>query len=175
MIVPSNLCKPAWLIPLAVCISILLPSPARSQDPPALQGEIKAVVRISKQLIDDVVTRKEVVAAIPYHAKVLGFSTQGVIDGQGKMSVDMTAAENDGIFVVSSQGTAQTYARGVRGPIVATGLAWGPFTSRTLVRFDGRKFVLMDTTAWSEVHGQLDRVEGRRGGPAGRAVGRPRV
>ena len=28
------------------------------------------------------------------------------------------------------------------------------------------------TTPWAEVHGELDRVEGRRGGPVGRAVGR---
>ena len=84
----------------------------------------------------------------------------------------MTTDEGDGIFIVNGQGTAQTYVRGVRGPIVALGPAWGPFTSRTLVRFDGRKFSLVETTPWSEVHGELDRVEGRHGGPVGRAVGR---
>ena len=66
MIVPCKLCKLAWLIPFAVCISILLPAPARGQEPRAHKAEIKVVVRISKQLIDDVVARKEVVAAIPY-------------------------------------------------------------------------------------------------------------
>ncbi|QDU19017.1 hypothetical protein [Urbifossiella limnaea] len=140
-----------------------------SRAPPV---EIKAVIRISRQLIDDVVAHKEVEAAVPYRAKVLGFSTQGVIDGTGKLSVDMSAVEGDGVFIVNAQGSAQTFVRGVRGPVVATGTAWGPFTSRTLVRFDGRNFSVVETTPWSEVHGHLDRVEGRRGGPIGRIAGR---
>jgi hypothetical protein len=52
------------------------------------------------------------------------------------------------------------------------GPAWGPFASRTLVRFDGRKFSLVETTPWAQVHGKLERVEGRRGRLAGRVVGR---
>ena len=158
-----------------VCHLLSLAAPARGQDPPApqreIKAEIKAVVRISKQLIDDVVGRKEVVATIPYNAVVLGFHCQGVIDGRGKLSVDMTANNGDGIFIVNSQGTAGTYARGVRGPIVAMGPAWGPFTSRTLVRFDGRKFYRVKTTPWAEVHGELERGRGPRR-PVGRAVGR---
>jgi hypothetical protein len=156
--------------------------PVRGPDPDPTVGtkdearaphlEIKAVIRISRQLIDDVVAHKEVVAAVPYQAKVIGFSTQGVIDGHGKLSVDMSAVEGDGIFIVNAQGSAQTVVRGVRGPVVATGMAWGPFTSRTLVRFDGRNFSVVETTPWSEVHGRLDRVEGRRGGPLGRVAGR---
>jgi hypothetical protein len=95
-----------------------------------------------------------------------------VIDGRGKLSVEMTTAQGEATFVVSSHGTAQTYVRGVRGPIVALGPAWGPFASRTLVRFDGRKFSLVETTPWAQVHGELDCVEGRHGRAAGRAVGR---
>ena len=132
-----------------------------------IKAEIKAVVRISKQLIDDVVTRKEIVATIPYDAIVLGFRCQGVIDGRGKLSVDMTTDKGDGTFIINSQGTAETYVRGVRGPIVALGPAWGPFTSRTLVRFDGRKFYRVETTPCAQVHGELDRVEGRHGGRSG--------
>ena len=67
---------------------MLLAAPVWGQDPPAPQrevkAEIKAVVRISKQLIDDVVTRKEIVATIPLHDMVLGFHCQGVIDGTGQ-------------------------------------------------------------------------------------------
>jgi hypothetical protein len=167
-----NVARRAWPIPFAVCAALLAALPAGGQAPPAPQDEIKAVVRISKQFIEDVAAREEVVAAIPYRATVLGFCCQGVINGRGKLAVDMTTAQGEATFVVSSHGTASTYARGVRGPIVALGPAWGPFASRTSVRFDGRKFYLVKTTPWAEVHGKLDRVEGRHGGPAGRAVGR---
>jgi hypothetical protein len=84
--------------------------------------------------------------------------------------VDLSAAQS-GTFIINAQGTGQTYTRGVRGPIVAWGPASGPFCSRTLVRFDGRKFALGDTTPWAEVHGHLDKVEGRCGTCVGRAVG----
>jgi hypothetical protein len=157
--------RTTWLVPFAVLASTLLALPVQGQEPPPQPGEVKMVVRISKQLIEDVVTRKEVVASIPYcDAIVLGFRCEGVIDGKGKLSVEMTTEQGQGTFIVSSQGTAQTYARGVRGPIVAMGPAWGPFASQTLVRFDGRKFAMVQTTPWAQVHGELERVEGRHGG-----------
>ena len=167
-----NVARHAWLIPFAVCASLLAALPVGGQAPPAPQGEVKAVVRISKQFIEDVAARVEVSAAIPYRATVLGFCCQGVINGRGKLAVDMTTAQGEATFVVSSQGTAETYARAVRGPIVAMGPAWTPVASLTVVRFDGRKFHLGETTPWAEVHAKLDCVEGRHGGPAGRAVGR---
>jgi hypothetical protein len=52
------------------------------------------------------------------------------------------------------------------------GSAGGPFVSRTLVRFDGRKFYLVETVPSAQVHIELDRIEGRHGGAAGRAAGR---
>jgi hypothetical protein len=168
----DNVAKHTWLILFAVCPSLLVALPVRGQAPPAQQDEIKVVARISKQFIEDVAAREEVVAAIPYNAKVLGFCCEGVIDGRGKLSVDMKTAPGEATFVVSSQGTASTYTRGVRGPIVALGLAWGPFASRTLVRFDGRKFSLVETTPWAEVHGELDCVEGPHGRLPGRVIGR---
>jgi hypothetical protein len=119
-----------------------------------------------------VASRKEVVASIPYDAIVLGFRCQGVIDGRGRLSVEITTAQGEATCIVYGQGTAQTYVRGVRGPIVALGPAWGPFVSRTVVHFDGRKFTVVDTTPWAEVHGALERVEGRHGRKPGRAVGR---
>jgi hypothetical protein len=163
--------KQTWLVPIAVGALTLAAVPARGQEPLAKPGEVKAVVRISKRLIDDVAERIEVVAAIPYDAKVLGFRCQGVIDGSGKLAVDLRTGEGEATFIISSHGTAQTYARGVRGPIVAMGPGWGPFASQTLVRFDGRKFALVETVPWAQVHGHLDRVEGRHGGPVGRVVG----
>src|SRR6476469_6296052 len=99
--------KRTWLGPLVLCASTLPAAPAWGQDPPAQQREIKreikAVVRISKQLIDDVVTRKEVVAAIPYNAIVLRFHCRGVIDGKGKLSVELMTEKGDGTFVITSK------------------------------------------------------------------------
>jgi hypothetical protein len=164
-----------WLVPCVLCASALLAAPVWGQESPApprqIKPEIKAVVRISKPLIDDVVTRREVVASIPYDSVVVGFHCEGVIDGRGKLSVEMMAEDGDGTFIISSQGTAGTYVRGVRGPVVALGPATGPFTSRTLVRFDGRKFVRVYTTPWGQVHGVLERIEGLHGTCVGSAVG----
>jgi hypothetical protein len=166
-----NVAKHTWLILLALCASLLAALPVRAQAPPAPKGEIQVVVRISKQFIEDVAAREEVVASIPYSARVVGFHCEGVIDGRGKLSVEMKTAQGEATFVVNSHGTGQSYVRGVLGPIVALGPAWGPFASRTLVRFDGRKFSLVETTPWAKVHGKLECVETRHGGPAGRAVG----
>jgi hypothetical protein len=156
----------------AVCASLLLAQPARGQAPPAQQGEIKAVVRISKELIDDVVARKEIVATVPYDAIVLGFRCQGVIDGRANLSVDITTAKNEATFVVNGRGTATTYARGDFGPIVAMGPGWGPFVTLTVLHFDGRKFTAEDTVPWAQVHGELEHVEGQHGSWIGRAAGR---
>src|SRR5687767_2250881 len=104
MIVPCRQRRTAWLIPVAAGLSFLLPPSAHGQEP-VKQAEIKVVVRISRQLIEDVVAREEVVAAIPYCANVLGFAAEGVIDGRGTLTVDMTSVEGDGIFVVNGQGT----------------------------------------------------------------------
>ncbi len=165
-----NAARRTGLIPFAVCASLLVTLPVRGQAPPQ-QGEIKAVVRISKDLIQDVAGRKEIAASIPYDMILLGFRFQGVIDGRAKLSVDFETAQGDATFFVYGRGTAQSCARGVRGPIVALAPAWGPFASRTVVHFDGRKVTAGETTPWAEVHGELEHLEGRHGGPAGRAVG----
>ena len=159
------------LVSFAACASLLVALPVRGQAPPPQQGEIRAVARISKQLIEDVASRKEVVATIPYNAIVLGFHCEGVIDGRGKLAVDMTTAQGEATFVVSSRGTAETCVRGIRGPIVAQGVAWGPFASQTVVRFDGRNFTVVQTTPWAQVNGELEHVEGVHGRLPGRAVG----
>ena len=158
-----NAAQRTVLVSFAVCASLLSALPARGQSPPPKQDEIKAVARISKKLIENVAARKEVVAAIPYNAIVLGFHCQGVIDGRANLSVDMTTSQGEATFVVNGRGTAHTYVRGVRGPIVALGPAWSPFTSRTVVRFDGRKSSVVGTTPWAQVHGELECVEGRHG------------
>jgi hypothetical protein len=146
--------------------------PVYGQDRPERKDEIKAVVRISKRLIEDVVSRKEIVRAVPYNERVLGFDTEGVIHGKAHLSIAMNTGQGQATFIVNSQGSASTYVHGVRGPIVAMGPAWGPLATRTLVRFDGRHFTVVETVPWAEVHGELERVEGRHGRRFGRVVGR---
>jgi hypothetical protein len=153
-------------------VLLLAALPVRGQAPPGQQGEIQVVARISKQFIEDVAAREEIAATIPFNAKVVGLYFQGVIDGRAKLSVDLTTAQGAATFFVYSKGSGQTYARGVRGPIVALAPVWGPFTCKTEVRFDGRKFTRVETTPWAEAHAELDRVEGRHGCAPGRAVGR---
>jgi hypothetical protein len=170
--ISHNAARRTGLVLFAVWASFLLSQPARGQAPPPQQGEIKAVVRISKALIDDVVARKEIVAAVPYDAIVLGFRCQGVIDGRANLSVDITTAKDEATFVVNGQGTATTFARGVCGPIVAMGPGWGPFITRTVLHFDGRKFTAEETVPWAQVHGELEIVEGQHGSWIGRAAGR---
>jgi hypothetical protein len=175
MIPRYDLRKRVWLLACVGCVVSLLVSPGRvfAQDAEeeVAADDVKLVVRVSKQLIADVMDRVQIYAAIPYKATVLGFSCEGVINGQGKLSVDLDTHERQPTFVISGKGTARTWVRGVHWPIVATGPAWGPFTSRTLVRFDGRKFSLVDTVPWATVHGELQTVEGVHERPVGRAVG----
>jgi hypothetical protein len=172
MIFP-DMARHSRLILVAGCALLLTALPVRGQPAPARQGEIQVVARISKQFIEDVAARAEIVASVPYNNEmVLGFRCHGVIDGRAKLSVEMRNNQGEATFVVTSHGTASTYAQGVHWPVVAMGPAWGPFASRTSVRFDGRKFHLLETTPWAEVHGVVERVEGTRGGRVGRAVGR---
>jgi hypothetical protein len=139
---------------------------------PAPQDETRILVRISKQFIEDVAAREEIAATVPYYAKALGFRSQGVAHGSGHLSIEMLTAQGEATFVVHSHGAGEAYARATRGPIVVTGQATVPFTAQTVVRFDGRKFYVVDTTPSAQVHFQLDRIETRRGGPVGRALGR---
>jgi hypothetical protein len=149
----------------------LLALPQGGQAEPRQEGAVQVVVRIPKQLLDDVVSRQEIVARVPYHAIVLGFHCHGVAEGRAKLSVELATHQGDATFVVVGQGSGQTYARGVRGPIVASGPVWFSMAAWSLVRFDGRKFSLVETTPYAHVHAELARVEGRHGGPVGRAVG----
>jgi hypothetical protein len=118
-----------------------------------------------------VLARTEITASVPFTATVLKFDAQGVIQGRAKLSLNMVTARGEATFVVDAQGTAQSHVRGVRGPVVAYGPVSGPFTTRTWVRFDGRKFSLVRTTPWAQVHGDLEGVEGSHGHPLGRAAG----
>src|SRR5262249_22453817 len=167
-----NVAKHSWLIPFGVCSSLLAASPLYGQAPPAPQDQIKVLARISKQFIEDVAAREDVVATVPYNAKVLGFRAQGVANGLAKLSVDFRTAPDEATFIVSSYGSSQIYARAIRGPIVAMGPATIPFTSQTFVRFDGRKFHLGGTTPAAPGHFQLDRIERRPRRPVGAARGR---
>jgi hypothetical protein len=168
------------LVTLAVFIAVLQVAPLHGQGPrtsvaqePSDQPrEIRAVIRIEKQLIDDAVSRKQVVAAIPFNAKVVDFRFQGVIDGQGKLSMEMSTEDGQATFTIYGRGDGQTYTRGVHCPLAVRAGACGPFVSRTLVRYDGRKFSRVETIPSAEAHVDLDRVEGIHGRLPGRVVGR---
>ncbi|AMV17301.1 hypothetical protein [Planctomyces sp. SH-PL14] len=153
----------------AVSACLLTLTPLYGQTLPVQQGEVQAIARLSKQFIEDEAARQEIVAAVPYNAQVQGFNTRGVIDARGKISIEM---RDQATFVLQSRGSAWTSPRGVRGPFVASGVAYGPFSSETLIRFDGRQFIPVQTTPWAQVHGELHRIEGRRGRPIGRIIGR---
>jgi len=176
MIALRNVGKQTCLVACVLCASMLLVATVWGQDPPTPQREVKAeikmVVRISKQLIDDVVTRQEIMAKIPLDHMIMKFRCQGIIDGNGKLTTEMTTDKGDGRFIINSRGSFEVCSRDVRGPIVAFTPACGPFTSRTLVHFDGRKFTPVDTSVCLKVHIDLDRIEGRRGTRVGRAFGR---
>jgi hypothetical protein len=161
-----------WLFIFAPGVSLLVALPVRGQLKAAQPGEVKAVVRISKQFIEDVAAKEEIPASIPYNARVVGFNFQGVADGRAKLSVELNTADGEATFIVHSHGMSHTYARGVRGPIVALAPVSAPFTAQSMVHFDGRKFSLGQTIPNAQVHITLDRIETRRGGLPGRVVGR---
>jgi hypothetical protein len=154
----------------ALCIACLTTPTLEAQDASRERDEIKAVFRISKQFLNEM-TDRQIVADIPLCATVLGFRCTGVIHAEGKVSIELPSNGTQAIFSVDSRGDGHACVRGVRGPIVATGTAWGPFTSHTLVQFDGRQFTHLSTTPCVNVHGKLQRVTGRRDRPIGRVIG----
>jgi hypothetical protein len=162
-----------WLVPYACCTAALLalPKTGHAQQSGKL-SDVQAVVRISKELIDDVVSKVEVTGTIPYYARILGFHVQGLADGRGKLTVEIQPGDGNATVVVHAKGEGQTYATGTLGPVLATGFVRIPFTSETLVRFNGRKFSLGETTPHVQICAELDKLEGRHGRLPGRAAGR---
>jgi hypothetical protein len=158
------------LIPCFLLVVVVLSAPVavRGQD---VEG-IQAVFRISKKRLDERVAQREVVANIPFCAIVLDTKVRGIIQGRGRLAVDLLSAEEEARFVVTGQGNGYTYATGVRGPLVIQGPASGPFRSRTIVRFDGSRFIREETTTWAEVHGAVDEIHGRHPGVLGKIVSR---
>jgi hypothetical protein len=160
-----------WLVPYACCTAALLALPSTGHAQPGKLGDIQAVVRISKEMIDDVVSKVEVTGTIPYYARILGFHVEGLADGRGKLSVEIQPEDGKATVVVHAKGTGETYAYGTLGPVLATGFVRIPFTSETLVRFNGRKFSLGETTPHVQICAELDKLEGRHGRLPGRAAG----
>ena len=148
MIYPNRCCLTVWIV-LTLCVSSST-SPVAGERSDAFKAEeieaeeIEAVFRISKTFLAEVIDRP-IVADIPLCASVLNFRCDGLIHAEGKLSLALQQSGQRALFEVTSRGHGDTYVRGVRGPIVAYGPAWGPFTSRTLVRFDGRRFAHVQT------------------------------
>jgi hypothetical protein len=140
--------------------------------PPPPQGEVKAVVRISKEMIDDVTNKVDVVGAVDYDARILGFRVRGVANGQAKISTEVQPHDSRATIVLHGKGEGQTYARATLGPVLATGGVWAPFTVEALVHFDGRKFSVGEIRPCVDVHVDLDKLEGQHGRLPGRVAGR---
>lgn len=152
------------------CVAGLVASAAEVSDAPFESDEVQAVFRISKSFLDDVTDRK-IVADIPLCATVLKFQCTGVIHGEGTLAISLQENVEEAVFEVTSQGNGRACVTGVRGPFVAVGPAWGPFTSKTLVRFDGQRFSHVATTPHATVHADVQRVTGRRDRRVGRLIG----
>jgi hypothetical protein len=162
----------SWLVPYSCCAAALLASPLTGRAQPAQQDEVKAVVRISKELIDDVLAKVEVTGTIPYDARLLGLRVQGLAYGRGKLTAEVLTQDGKATVVAHGKGTGETYAYATLGPVLATGNAWADFTLQTLVHFNGRKFSLGETIPCVEVHAELDKLQTRHGGLPGRVAGR---
>jgi hypothetical protein len=162
--------RPQGLL-LVLIVTLLGGAAVRGQDPPPGPKETPAVMRIHRRLIDDVTTR-EIKASIPFRAVVVKADASGVIQGVGRTSVEILPNDRESVFVVSSRGSAQADVTATRGPFYARGPAFGPFTSRTVVRFVGRRFTNEGTSTWAEVYGILEEVGTRRGGHFSRLIGR---
>jgi hypothetical protein len=151
-------------------------SAAQAQPPlpalPASQGDVKAVVLISKELIDDVTKKVDVAGDIDYDARILGFRVRGVANGNAKLSTEVQPHDSRATIVLHGKGEGQTYARATLGPVLATGGVLAPFTVEALVQFDGRKFSLGEIRPCADVHVDLDKLEGQHGRLPGRVVGR---
>ena len=133
-------------------------------------AEIQAVFRLSKAFLAEV-TDRPMVADIPLCARVLGFRCDGMIHGEGKLDLSLQRSGQQAVFEVTSQGSGHAQVRGIRGPIVAHGTAWGPFSSRTLVQFDGRNFYHAETIPHVTVCADVQRVTGRHDRRLGRLIG----
>ena len=134
----TRCCLMIWLTvwPLIFCPTARA---AEQGDREAKEEQTPAVFRISKAFLAEVAGRP-IVASIPLRATVLDFQCTGMIHAEGKLAIELQRSGQQAVFAVDSQGSAHACVRGIRGPIVAHGVAWGPFTSRTIVHFDGRRF-----------------------------------
>ncbi|KAA5539215.1 hypothetical protein FYK55_25175 [Roseiconus nitratireducens] len=155
---------------LILCIGASAAESFGQAEPAAHPDEIKAVFRISRSFLAEVADRP-IVAEIPLCATVLNFRCSGVIHGEGRLAIDLQRSGQHAVFEVTSEGRGRARVRGRRGPIVAHGAAWGPFTSQTLVRFDGRRFSEISTIPQVTVCASVQRVTGHRDRPLGRLIG----
>lgn len=69
---------------VALCVGFVTALPARAQKPPGKKGEVQAVGRVSKGLIEEV-TNREISAGLPYPAKILGLYFHGSAQGPRRL------------------------------------------------------------------------------------------
>lgn len=166
---PNRYIFAVWTLLILVVGTSIVYGIEENQNSPEVD-EIKAVFRISKTFLDDVADRT-IVADIQMGATVLKFQCTGVIHGEGHLAVAMRNSGQSAVFEVTSQGNGSVCVRGIRGPFVAYGRAWGPFTTKTQIQFDGRRFTYLSTTPCATVQAEVQRISGSRDRRIGRLVG----
>lgn len=145
--------------------------PTRAQDLVEPENEIKAVFRISRQLVKDAIEQQELVANIPIRATIMGLDSSGVIHGRGKLAVELQSSGEQAMLIVRSKGKGAACITGRRGPIVVYVPSGGPFTTCSRINFDGRHFTPECTEAHANVHLSLQRITTRRDRLPGRVLG----
>ena len=156
----------------AVCfLGGVAAQPSRAQDLSLPQDEIKAVFRISREFVKHAIDQEELVANIPIRATIIGLDCSGVIRGRGKLSVELQGGGEQATLIIRSKGKGAACITGVRRRIVAKVPSGGPFTTCSILSFDGRHFSRGASEAHADVHLQLQRITTRRDKFLGRTLG----
>ena len=165
------------LVLIIIIVGWFTPSFGQSQANPDVGqqdgvDEIPIVFRLSKPFFDAVVGKQQIKADIPFSGRVLGLNCTAVIQGVAQPTIDIQGHGQSAIIRVRASGTGGATGNCYRGPVAVISPMWGPFTTRTDIQFDGRRFTHQCTCACIDLDGCLQQIRGRRNRRCGRALGR---
>ena len=133
------------------------------------KAEIKIVLRISKELFDDL-TQDVVEMSLPIKECVEGMPLTGQASGEGRTSVEMQTSDESAEFLITMKGTGTASLRADVGPVIARLTSRAQFTSQKKFRFDGIQFHADETSTSSQNKTTIDRICAKRRGPVGRLI-----